>query len=320
MITVKVPYRISFFGGSTDYFNFFKKHGSFIIGTTIDKYMYLSMRLVPKILLKNNESRFSYSKIEIVDSFDKIQNPLIRETLKYKNVSDPVEFISFVDIPSRTGLGGSSSYCVGLIHLINLIYNKKDDKRSIANDAIYIERVLLKESGGIQDQIWASYGGFNTIEINKSGVFYVKPVSVTEDFKKEFEDSLVMIYTDDQREQNSIAKSYEDKDRISILEISKQAHSEFLKENISEIGKLLYKSWVEKRNISNLISNNKIDNIINKVMNIGAYGAKLLGSGGCGFVLVICDPITKHKIKEVFKDNIMNFKFSNQGVSEVIST
>lgn len=317
MNIVKSPFRISFFGGSTDYKDFYEKYGSFLIGTTIDKYVYLSMRKRPSIFSK--ESIITYSKLQHVKSWDEIENPLIKEVLKYRLIKDPIEFLSFSDIPSRTGLGGSSSFCVGILYLMDKVFGREEiTKKGLADDAIYVERHLLNEPGGIQDQIWPAYGGLNTIDIKSNGDFLVKPLPVTPEFKKELENSMILIYTNGQRKQNIIAKSHENKDRSSILEISKQAYKEFLTENTNQIGKLLYQSWIEKRGISDLISTNKVDTIIKEVMKMGAYGAKLLGSGGCGFILTVCDPFTKHKIKEVFKNNIMEFGFENKGVTEIL--
>lgn len=318
MITIKSPLRISLFGGSTDYKDFYNKHGSFLISSTINKFMYLSMRHVPSILLANGEHkfRFSYSKIETVNSLDEINNPLIRETFKYKNVIDPMEFIAFVDIPSRTGLGGSSAYCVGLVHLINKIYNIPDNKMTLAKEAIEIERNILNESGGIQDQICASYGGFNSIEINTLGEFKVKPMPISKEFTQELENSMLLIYTNAQRVQNEIAKSHENKDKLNILNLAYDAYDLFKKEDIKMIGKLLFETWKEKNKISNLISTEKINLIIDDVIALGAYGAKLLGSGGCGFILVMCDPVTKIKIMEKYQEVILDFKFEFDGVSE----
>lgn len=314
MIIVKAPFRISFFGGSTDYKDFYEKHGSFIIGTTIDKYVYLSMRIRPSIL--PNESVITYSKLQLIKNWAEIQNPLIQQILKYKNINVPIEFNSFSDIPSRTGLGGSSSFCVGMLHLINKVFNEPEiTNKALANEAIYVERTLLQEPGGIQDQIWPSYGGLNTINIAKNGDFFVKPLAVTTEFKEELEKSMVLIYTNDQRNQDSIAKSHENKDKLAIMDIANQAHNYFLNEDIVNIGRLMYEAWKEKSKISDLISSVKIDTMVNEVIAMGAYGVKLLGSGGCGFLLVICDPLVRNKIIERYQKNILEFKFDNNGTS-----
>lgn len=317
MIIIKSPLRISLFGGSTDYESFYKYNGSFIIGTTIDKHVYLSTRYRSKILA--DESVITYSKIDVVKNWDEINNPLIRETLKFTKLNRSIDLNSFSDIPSRTGLGGSSSFCVGLLKAINILKNEEYTKRQLALDAINIERYILKDAGGIQDQIWAAYGGLNSIEINTMGNFSVKPLPVTDDFKLELESSMLLIYTNDQRNQDNIAKSHENKNKLDMLDLSRHAYSHFLDENIKNIGELLYESWKMKIGISGLISSSKINDIISKVMDTGAYGAKLLGAGGCGFILVICNPIVKAKIKEIFGNNIMDFKFEYQGASEIFT-
>lgn len=315
MIIVKSPLRVSFFGGSTDYKSFYKKHGSFIIGTTIDKYIWLSARYRPKILPR--EHFIGYSKAEIVSSIDDIQNPLIRETLRHHDIRDHIDFNSSADVPSRTGLGGSSSFCVGMVHLMKKLNGERSNKKDIAKTAIHIERNILKDSGGIQDQILAAYGGFNTIKIDRKGNFTVKPLPISDTFKKKFQDSIVLIYTNSQRNQNEIAKSHENKDKKKILELARKAYKAFLREDIEEIGKLLLETWNEKRKISPLISTNKIDKIADTVMNMGAYGVKLLGSGGCGFLMVICNPVAKKKILKKFGKDVLAITFENQGTSIV---
>ena len=320
MTIVKSPFRISLFGGSTDYKEFYEKYGSFIIGTSINKYCYLSMRYRPSILSK--QYLCTYSKYELVDNIEKIQNPLIRETLKYYDVKQPIEFFSYSDIPARTGLGGSSTYCVGMSYLINKLQNKPIDKKQIIKSAIKIEREILKESGGIQDQIWPFAKGLNSIEINKNGDFFVKPLPITEEFINELQKSFTLIYTDEQRNTDEIAKSHENDvyNKLNILELSKMSYSAFLKEDIKTIGELLYQSWINKEKISPLISNNKIKEIIDDVISLGAYGAKLLGSGGCGFVLVVSNPIVKSKILEKYNGNILEFDFDKTGTSEIFSS
>lgn len=307
------------FGGSTDYKSFYETHGSFIIGTTIDKYCYLSMRYRPSILSK--QYLCTYSKYELVDTLNEIKNPLIRETLKYFNVDKPIEFFSFSDIPARTGLGGSSSYCVGMAYLLNKLKQFNYSNKELVKMAIDIERNILKESGGIQDQIWPIAKGLNSIEITTTGDFLIKPLPITEEFTAELERSFTLIYTNEQRNTDDIAKSHESdvQNKLNILNISKIAYTLFVKENIKEIGNLVYESWLHKEKISPLISIEKTKTIISDVMSMGAYGAKLLGSGGCGFVLVISDPIVKEKIVEKYNGWVLNVSFSKTGVSELFS-
>jgi len=317
MLIVKSPFRISLFGGSTDYKNFYENHGSLLIGTTIDKYCYISIRYRPEIMSK--QYLCTYSRYELVDSIQELKNPLIRETLNYFNIDKPIELFSFSDIPSRTGLGGSSSYCVALSYLLKKIKNETIDKKEIINSAIKIEREILKESGGIQDQIWTFAKGFSSIEIKKDGSYDIKPLPITEEFERNLQDSMVLIYTGEQRDTDLIAKSHEDdiNNKLEILEISKKAYEFFLHQDLEGIGNLLYESWLSKERISPYIATDKIKNIISDVMNIGAYGAKLLGSGGCGFVLAICNKKSKQIIVEKYKENILDFKIDKTGVTSI---
>jgi len=315
VIIVRSPLRISFFGGSTDYESFYKEHGSFIIGTTIDKYIWLSARVRPKILPR--EHTISYSKMEVVTSLEDIQNPLIREVMRCHNIREYIDFNSSADVPSRTGLGGSSSFCAGMVLLMQKLKKEPASKKFVAKSAIHIEREVLKDSGGIQDQVWASYGGFNTITIKKNGDFTVKPLPVSEKFKRKLEDSMVLIYTNDQRNQNEIAQSHEDKDKKSILALAHKAYEAFLQEDVAKIGALLFESWNEKRKISPLISTKKIDTMAEKIMGMGAYGVKLLGSGGSGFLMAICSPAVKQKVIKEFSEDVLACKFEDRGASVV---
>jgi D-glycero-alpha-D-manno-heptose-7-phosphate kinase len=317
MITVISPFRISLFGGSTDYKGFYEQYGSFIIGTPIDKYCYISMRYRPEILSK--QYLCVYSKYELVDHINNFKNPLIRETLKYHNINKPIEMTSTSDIPSRTGLGGSSSYCIAMSYLIKKLKEENINSKEIINAAIKIEREILKESGGIQDQIWPFAKGFSSIEIKKDGTYNIKPLPITEEFEHALQDSMVLIYTEEQRNNDVIAKSHEDdiNNKYQILETAKRAYKLFEYEDLKGIGELVYESWLSKERISPYISNSKIKTIIDDVISMGAYGAKLLGSGGCGFVLAICNPKVKEKIKEKYKNNILNFNIDKVGVNTI---
>lgn len=317
MFIVKSPFRISLFGGSTDYKGFYEKYGSFIIGTTINKYCYISIRYRPKIL--SRQYLCTYSRYELVNTINELKNPLIRETLRYFNVNKPIELFSYSDIPSRTGLGGSSSYCIAMAYSIKKMNDEPIDKIELINSAIKIEREILNESGGIQDQIWPFAKGFSSIEIAKDGRFFTKPLPITEQFEHKLQSSMVLIYTDEQRTNDLIAKSHESDidNKLNILEVAKESYELFLKEDLENIGKLLYQSWLNKEKISPHISNDKIKQIVDDVMHMGAYGAKLLGSGGCGFVLAICNEKTKKRILKKYKESILDFNIDKTGVTSI---
>ena len=314
MIITKAPFRISFFGGSSDYKNFYEKHGSFLIGTTIDKYVYSSLRFRPRIV--SSTSIINYSKREEVSNLLDIKHPLVREIFKLYNVNQSIDLNTFSDIPQRTGLGGSSSFAVSILLAVYKKFKCDLNKNKLSLDAIKIEREILNEAGGIQDQIWASYGGFNSIEIKQSGEFFVRPLPVSSNFIEEFEQSLVLIYTLQQRDNDVIAKEHIEYDKTKILELSKQAYLEFQNENISEIGKLLILSWIEKKKISSNICTKQIENIISVLDSInGVYGYKLPGAGGGGFIVAICNQTAKNKLNEIFKDSILPIKIEKNGAS-----
>ncbi len=201
--------------------------------------------------------------------------------------------------------------------MIKKLKGEPIDKKELAKEAIYIEREVLGEAGGIQDQIFASHGGLSTIEIKTNGDFNVKPLPITEDFKQTFEESLLLIYTNEQRQSNEVAKSYENKNKTHIKEIAHSAYGAFLEEDIKSIGNLLYESWLSKVGISSLISNDRINEIIKDVMSMGSYGCKLVGNGGAGFICVMADPIVKFKIMEKYQDSVLDIKFENDGVKEI---
>ncbi len=314
MIITKAPFRISFFGGSSDYKNFYEKHGSFLIGTTIDKYVYSSLRFRPRIV--SSTSIINYSKREEVNNLLDIKHPLVREIFKLYNLNQSIDLNTFSDIPQRTGLGGSSSFAVSILLAIYKKFKYDLNKNKLSLDAIKIEREILNEAGGIQDQIWAAYGGFNSIEIKRSGEFFVRPLPVSSNFIEEFEQSLVLIYTLQQRDNDIIAKEHIEYDKTKILELSKQAYSEFQNENINEIGKLLTLSWIEKKKISSNICTKEIENIISVLDSInGVYGYKLPGAGGGGFIVAICNQTAKNKLNEIFKDSILPIKIEKNGAT-----
>ena len=318
MIISKAPLRISLFGGSTDYKEFYEEHGSLCIGTTIDKYYFSAVRFRPPILTEG--SMFSYSKQELVKNWNEIEHPLIREGLKMVMGHLPerdIELKVFSDIPSRTGLGGSSSFGAAYIHSLMTLMNQSTSSKGIADRVITLEREILKEAGGIQDQIWAAYGGLNSIQIYKDGKYHVRPLPVSSEFKEELERRIILIYTGDQRETEDIAKSHQNKDKKRIYEIAHEAYECFLKEDISSISELLLENWHEKKKISNLISTPVVEKISERVLELGAEGLKLLGSGGCGFLLVMAGPDARDKICEKFDERILPFRFESGGVTSI---
>lgn len=312
MIISKTPFRISLFGGSTDYESFYRKHGSLLIGFAIDKYCYVTLRETPKIF--DYLSRISYSKVEVVNCNKNIEHNGVRGVLEYLDIEKGYEINHFSDLPSQTGIGSSSSFIVGLLKC----FNKNFNERELAQIAIFIERKMLKEAGGIQDQIWASYGGFNCININRVGQFNVKKMPVSDEFIQDFINRSIMIYTGRTRESYCIAESHNNIDaekvKLEILTQANTAYNLFKDEDIDGIAECLHKSWQYKKQISNLISNSNIDSMYASLQRDGMIGGKLLGTGGSGFIYgIVNSEIDKQIIKEKYKHNYIDINVCFNG-------
>jgi D-glycero-alpha-D-manno-heptose-7-phosphate kinase len=314
MIITKTPYRISLFGGSTDYHSYYSLYESLLIGFTIDKYCYVACRKTPNIL--PYLSKITYSNSETVDDNAKIQHPAVRGCLEFLGINYGVEMLHMGDLPAQTGTGSSSSFVVGLLKAINYINKNSINKYDLANAAIYVERHLLGESGGIQDQIWAAYGGFNSIHIEKNGEFEVKPLPVSEKLKDQFLKRSFLLYTGKTRKSFEIAASHErrgaEEEKHKIKEIAHEAYNCFTGSDIDCIGALLHESWERKRKISDLVCPPDISAIYTDLQDLGMIGGKLLGSGGSGFIFGIADSISSSiDIKRQYK--CIDWNFSNDG-------
>jgi len=320
MIISKTPFRISLFGGSTDYESFYSKHGSLLVGFAIDKYCYITVRNNPSIF--DYKSKISYSFVEMVNDNRDIKHDGVRGVLEHFDLLDEnLEISSFSDLPAQTGIGSSSSFVVGLIN--GLKYKEKYFAKQLAKYAIHIERVLLKEAGGIQDQIWAAYGGLNSISITKEGDFNVRPLPVSDDFITDFLNHSILIYTGKHRQSFKIASSHDtgssDENKQNIASLAIDGYDAFCSENITTVGKLLKHSWESKRKISNLICPPDIQDMMDKLENQGMIGGKLIGSGGSGFIFGITkSPAHKKKILSTFNKNYINFNISRDG-SKIIN-
>lgn len=291
MVITRTPYRISFFGGGTDYSGWFSDHGSSIISMGIDKYCHLYLRDLPPFFAYRN--RVVWSKIEQVDNASDIQHPAIRTALIHEEVSD-IELHHIGDLPARSGLGSSSSFAVGLLHGLRALRGGKTNKYDLAVDAIHLERELLGEAGGIQDQIAAAYGGFNCIEISKSGSFKVEEVSLTADSRHEFEQSLLLVFTGIFRNSFEVAAeqlnagTQRKRNLEKIADLTQQAKSILRQRSfVKDFGELLNETWSAKKAISGNVSNSKIDEIYSTALECGAYGGKLLGAGAGGFMVFL---------------------------------
>jgi D-glycero-alpha-D-manno-heptose-7-phosphate kinase len=324
MIVSKTPFRISFFGGGSDYPAWYLENGGAVISTTIDKYCFISCRPLPKFFDHNH--RIVYSIIESVKNINEIQHPSVREVLNWKRIKTGLEIHHDGDLPARSGLGSSSAFTVGLLNALEALEGKIISKKDLAKNAIHIEQNIINENVGSQDQVATSYGGLNKIKFNNDNSFNVEKIIIHPQRYKELDDNLLLFFTGTTRFASTIAEEQIKNIKNTSNQINEMVemvdHSiSILRNNdsIDEFGKLLNKSWVLKKTLSTKISNNLIDNIYETALSNGALGGKLLGAGGGGFILFYV-PKKKQKAVRQALDKLNNvpFNFDNQGSSIVL--
>ena len=317
MIITQTPFRMSFFGGGTDFPAFYREHGGAVISTTFDKYCYVNVRHLPRFFDYSTE--LSYAKIERVSKVEEIQHPAIREAMKQLDMHE-IRLTYEADLPARSGLGTSSSFAVGMLNAFYALKGKYADKRKLADDAIFLERVLCNESGGVQDQIAASFGGLNRINFDASG-YSVNPVIISPDRKNLLNRNLMLFFTgfsrfssDIQVEAEKNLKSKEDQ-LLEMLSLVDDAEEVFTSKcDLNEFGRLLDYTWKLKRGITSKVSTDSIDAVYEKAIKAGATGGKLLGAGGGGFLLFYVEPEKQKKVHEVLKDFLyVPFEFETGG-------
>ena len=290
MIISKTPYRISFFGGGSDYPSWYIENGGAVLSTTIDKYIYISCRYLPPFF--EHKYRVVWSQMENVKSINELKHAAVKEMLKYFKIKDGLEIHYDGDLPAKSGMGSSSVFVVGLMNLLKNFQGKKINKRMLAQKSIYFEQKILKEAVGSQDQVAAAYGGFNKITFKIGGGFDVQPITIKKKTLSKLNKNLLLVYTGIRRTAHDIARGYVDKlnksKKSHILHISsfvEEAEKILRKGNVNNFGNLLHESWLEKKNLSSAITNSSIDEIYNNAIKKGALGGKLLGAGGGGFFL-----------------------------------
>ena len=322
MIITRTPYRISLFGGGTDLKEYFQNNDDAgVLSTTIDKYCYISLRKLPKFFKHNN--RIVYSRIELVNEFDQIKHRAIKTILKYMNIPNCIEMHHDGDLPARSGLGTSSSFSVGLINASAKLMEEDYLKDQLAKKAIHVEQNLLGDPVGVQDQIAAAYGGFNNIVIDRYGNFKVIPIPSDEEKLVKLNSEMLLFFTGIQRESNNIEESKIKKidDTIKnfqeIAKIKKNAIKAFGSSTFKteDFGNLLHDTWEQKKKLSELVSNKLIDDAYLSAKGNGAWGGKILGAGGGGFMIFLAHRSKHKKIKEDLCKHFMhiNFKFDCEG-------
>ena len=323
MIISRTPFRISYFGGGTDFPDWYNYNDGKVISTTINKYCYVNTRVLPPFF--KFRYRLRYYMTEEVKNVNKIKHSSIRETLKYKNFLDSLELLHIADLPAQSGLGASSSFTVGLLNCVNSMLGKIPTKRQLANEAVEIEQMKIKESVGSQDQYAAAFGGFNVITFSKDNV-QVKAVPNNLKNVKELELSTILIFTGFQRKASLVEKTkirsisrnanYYEK----IQQITNEAENLLSTSDniVRDYSELLKEYWFLKKKLSNNVSNSNIDKLIQYCLDSGAEGSKLLGAGNGGFLMCLVKPKNKKKfIEKLKKKLVVPIKFENLG-SQII--
>ncbi len=323
MIISKTPFRISFFGGGTDYAAWLRDHEGAVLATSIDKYCYISCRYLPPFF--EHKSRILYSFIETVKDVNEIKHPAARECLKFMRIDKGVEIHHDADLPARTGVGSSSAFTVGLLNALYALNGKIVSQEQLAKNAIEVEQDRIKENVGCQDQITAAVGGFNIIKFKTEREFQVCPVTIGPKRLKLFQTHLILIFTGISRTASEIAESLvrTTSKKEKELTVMHQMVYEGLRilggnSDITEFGKLLNESWKIKRSLTKNITLPAIDQIYEKAIKLGASGGKLLGAGGGGFLLLFAKPELHPQIKAGLKNFLhVPFQFENAG-SQII--
>ncbi len=324
MIISRTPFRISFFGGGTDYPVWYREHGGAVLSTTINKYSYITCRYLPPFF--EHKYRIVYSKTENVNKISEIQHPAVRATLDYLGIDRGVEIHHDGDLPARSGLGSSSSFTVGLAHALYAQIGKMVTKRQLALDGIHIEQDILKENVGSQDQSSAAFGGLNKIEFGGESQIQVQPITINQKKCHQFQDHLMLFFSGFSRFASDIAAEQIKKTPDKKPELTRMG--EMVEEaidilngsdtDISDFGRLLHEGWTLKRSLTDKISTPQIDKMYNNALDAGALGGKLLGAGGGGFILFFVEPEKQPVVKEKLHGLLhVPFKFDTTG-SQII--
>jgi D-glycero-alpha-D-manno-heptose-7-phosphate kinase len=303
MIISRTPFRISFFGGGTDYPDWYRKHGGAVLATTIDKYCYITARHLPPFF--EHRICLVYSKIEYCQTIEEIAHPSVREVLRFLDVQRGVEIHHDGDIPARSGMGSSSAFTVGLLHALYALKGQMVSKHQLAMESVHLEQDVLKETVGSQDQVLAAYGGFNHITFAPNGEISVRPVTLSRDRMLELNAHVMLFYTGIKRTASTIADTYVNDidDKRRQLRLMRELVDEGVSilgggQDLGGFGELLHEAWQAKRSLSATVSNSYVDDIYDQARAAGAIGGKLIGAGGGGFIVFFAPPERHAAIRE----------------------
>ncbi|MSO53776.1 MAG: kinase [Rhodospirillales bacterium] len=324
MIIARTPFRVSLFGGGTDYPAWFRDHGGAVIGGTINKYCYISVRRLPPFF--EHRHRIVWSRIELVQDIDEIQHPAVQAVLTDHGIKDGLEIVYAADLPARSGLGSSSSFLVGLLNALAALGGRMMSKKKLAGEAIRIEQDVLKEAVGNQDQVWAAFGGLNRIDFNRDASFEVTPLALGKDRRGQLAGSLMLFFTGFSRDAATIAtkqianlKNREDSLRKMRAQVD---HAQELIQGrddlVKSLGGLMHDAWMMKRDLADGVTTPAVDAIYEAARDAGALGGKLLGAGGGGFILFVVPPDKRKRVRERLKDLIHVAIDFNGGGSKIV--
>jgi D-glycero-alpha-D-manno-heptose-7-phosphate kinase len=325
MIISRTPYRVSLFGGGTDYPVWYRNNGGAVIGTTINKYCYISIRRLPPFF--EHRHRIVYSKIELPNRIENIEHPAVRAVLQEMDMECGLEIQHNGDLPARSGMGSSCAFTVGLLNAVKAFGGQMSSPQWLAEEAIRIEQDVMREKVGSQDQIWAAYGGTNVITFRTDGSFIVSPVIMTQQRSRELESHMMLFFTRFTRIASTVAEK-----KIANL-IQRERQLDFMRalvdealavltnpaRSITEIGPMLDESWKMKKELAEVVSTPLIDMIYDAAKGAGALGGKLLGAGGGGFMLLIAKPEDHPRIRERLRGLIeVSFSIASPGSKIII--
>jgi len=323
MIISRTPYRISLFGGGTDFPAWYRKHGGSVLAATIDKYCYISARYLPPFF--DHKYRIVWKMIETPTSKDQIEHPAVKAVIDHLDIKQGIDVHHVGDLPSRSGMGSSSAFTVGLLRALYALKGRMINKHDLAIESIHLEQNVLKEAVGSQDQASAAYGGLNRIDFFPNGEISVVPVTIPAERIRELESHLMLFYTGIKRTSADVQQKFvEDinakKRQLRIMKDLVEESIQILNghHNICELGELLYEAWEVKRSLSRSVTNNQVDDIYHRAIEAGAIGGKLTGAGGGGFLLAFVPPNKQAQVKSSLKELIhVPFKFDFSG-SQII--
>ncbi|QQR80448.1 MAG: kinase [Deltaproteobacteria bacterium] len=323
MIISRTPVRISFFGGGTDYPDYYQRYPGAVLGTTINKYVYVSLNQLSRFF--EYKIRVGYSKSELVNDISEVIHPSVRECLRHMEIDGHLDIHIFSDLPAKTGLGSSSAFTVGFLHSLHTLKGQVVSKEQLADEARHIEQKLIPENVGSQDQFHAAFGGMNIIEFDESRI-RVRPVIITNQKKKLLDDSMMVFYTGISRFASDVVKEQVDNTKSKskdtylnrmynmVFEAEKIISTASSETVIKNLGELLHESWELKKELSSKVTNSTIDDMYAAARKAGAYGGKISGAGGGGFLTLFVEPAHQESVRRALHSHLeVDFHFEDNG-------